>query len=59
MNFLDLCREGWHCASGCQAALGSPGLDSTAEGNWTQECTDRNMHQDGRQDKKQEEAGHG
>jgi len=32
---------------------GSPGLDSSADGNWIQECTDRNMYQDCRQDREQ------
>jgi len=38
---------------GCQAAPGSPGLDPAADGNWIQECTDRNLDQDRRQNSEQ------
>jgi len=37
----------------CWAAPGSPGLDSAADRNWTQECTDQNPDQDHRQDREQ------
>jgi len=43
----------WRPTSSCQAAPGSPGLASAADGNWDQECTDRDLDQDHRQDKKQ------
>jgi len=36
-----------------QAAPGSPGLDSAADGNWTQGCMDWNLDQDCRQDNEQ------
>jgi len=36
-----------------QAAPGSPGLASAAGRNWTQECTDRNLDQDRRQNNEQ------
>jgi len=42
-----------HPASSCQAPQGSPGLALAADRNWTQECTDRNLDQDRRQDKEQ------
>ena len=38
----------WKLAPG-----GSPRLDLAADGNWTQGCTDRNLDQDCRQNKKQ------
>jgi len=44
LSFLEL-----GAASSCRAAPGSPGLDSTAGRNWTQECTDWNWDQDCRQ----------
>jgi len=34
-------------------APASPGLDSPTDGNWTQECTDRSLDQDHRQDNEQ------
>jgi len=34
-------------------APGSPRLDSAVDGNWTQECTDRNPGQDRSQDTEQ------
>jgi len=40
-------------ASSCQAAPGSPGLDSAADGNWAQEYTDWDLDQDRRQKKEQ------
>jgi len=36
-----------------QAAPGSPGLASAADRNWSQECTDRSLDQDCRQNNKQ------
>jgi len=39
--------------SSCQAAPGSPGLDSAADGKWTQECMDWNLDQNHRQDNEQ------
>jgi len=36
-----------------RAAPGSPGLDSAADRNWTQECTDLNPDQDHRQESEQ------
>jgi len=53
MGFRSWVPGCWHPASGCQAAQGSPGLDSTADGNWTQECTDHSLDEDRRQDKEQ------
>jgi len=44
----------WHPASICQAAPGSPGLASAAGRNWTQECMDRNLDQDCRQNNEQD-----
>jgi len=43
----------WCPTSSCQAAPGSPGLDSALGGNWTQECTDGNLDQDHRQSNEQ------
>jgi len=43
----------WHPASSCQTAPGSPGLASKADRNWTQECTERNLDQDRRQNNEQ------
>jgi len=43
----------WRPTSSCQAAPGSPGLASAADRNWTQECMDRDLVQDSRQDNKQ------
>jgi len=48
LSFLEL------GASSCQAAPGSPGLDFAADRDWTQGCTDWNLDQDRRQDKKQD-----
>jgi len=42
----------WGPTSSCQAAPGSPRLDSAVDRNWTQECTDRNLDQDYRQHNK-------
>jgi len=46
-------RGRWCPTSSCQAAPGSPGQASAVDGNWTQECTGRNLDQDRRQDKEQ------
>ena len=43
----------WHPDSSCQAAPGSHGLALAVDRNWTQECTDRNLDQDRRQDNEQ------
>jgi len=42
------CPRHWHPTSICQAAPGSPGLDSVVDGNWTLECTNWNLDQDRR-----------
>jgi len=39
----------WRPTSSCQAAPGCPGLASAVDRNWTQECTDRKLDQDRRQ----------
>ena len=53
-DFPKAARHGrWHPASSCQTAPRSPGLDSAADRNWTQECTDCNLDQDCRQNKQQ------
>ena len=43
----------WRPSSSCQTGLGSPGLASAVDRNWTLECTDRNLDQDPGQDSKQ------
>jgi len=43
----------WGPSSSCQAAPGSPGLDSSVDGNWTQEGMDWNLDQDCGQNKEQ------
>jgi len=53
LSFLELGVRRWRPASSCRAAPGSPRMVSAVDGNWTQECTDQNVHQDGRQDKEQ------
>jgi len=44
---------GCRVLASCRAAPGSPGLDSAADRNWTQECRDQNPDQDHRQDSEQ------
>jgi len=39
----------WHPTSSCWAAPGIPRLASAVGRNWTQECTDQDLDQDGRQ----------
>jgi len=53
MSFPEFGAGCWHPTSSCQAAPGSPRLDSAVNGNWTQECTHRSLNQDRRQDKEQ------
>jgi len=53
LSFLELDARHWRPTSSCQAAPGSPRLAFAVDGNWTQECMDRNLDQDGRQDKEQ------
>jgi len=48
-SFPELGAGHWCPTSSCQAVPGGPGLDSAADGNWTQGCTDRHMDQDRRQ----------
>jgi len=47
------CFGGWHPASSCWAAPGSPRLASAAGRNRIQGCTDWNLGQDCRQDNEQ------
>jgi len=53
LSFLELGAGRWRPANSWQAAPGSPGVDSAVDRSWTQECTDRNLDQDHRQDKEQ------
>ena len=53
LSFLESDAGHWHTTSICQAAPGFPGLASSADRNWTQECMDRNLYQDRRQNNEQ------
>jgi len=53
LSLLELGARCWRPASSCGAAPDSLALASTADGNWTQGCTDRDLNQDRRQDKEQ------
>ena len=48
LSFPEFCA-----AAAVRQAPVSPRMDSAVDGNWTQECTDRNLDQDCRQDNKQ------
>ena len=52
-SFPELGAGLWRPASSCRAALGSPGLASASDRNWTQGCMDGNPDQDCRQNNEQ------
>ena len=53
LSFPELGAGRWHLTSRCQPAPGNPRLALAVDRNWTQECTDRNLDQDRRQNNKQ------
>jgi len=53
LSFPELDAGHWRPTSSCQAAPGSPGMASAADGNWAQGHTDQDLDQDHRQDNEQ------